>query len=58
MARYAATIYQGQADLASRTGALRAQNLGQTAAAGTFQQPAYVEHLIASAWLYLPLIQK
>ena len=30
LARYAATIYQGQADLAPRTGTLRAQNLGQT----------------------------
>jgi hypothetical protein len=57
-ARYAATIYQGQADLAPRTGALRAQNLGQPAAAGTFQQPAYVEQLIATTWIYLPMIQK
>ncbi len=58
LARYAATIYQGQADLASRTGPGRAQNLRQPAAAGAFQQPAYVEQLIASVWNYLPLIQK
>ena len=57
-ARYAATIYQGQADLAPRPGALQAQKLGQPAAAGTFQQPAYVEQFITSAWIYLPLIQK
>ena len=57
-ARYAATIYQGQADLASRIGVPRAQNLGQPAAAGTFQQPAYAEQFIASAWSYLPVILK
>jgi hypothetical protein len=58
LARYAATIYQGQADLAPRTGALRAQNLGQPAAAGTFQQPAYVEQVITPVLIYLPMIQK
>jgi hypothetical protein len=57
-ARYAAAFYQGQADLPSRTGLKRAANLGQPAAPGTFQAPAYAEGLIATTWLYLPLVRK
>ena len=57
-ARYAATIYQGHADLASRIGVPRAQMLAQPAAPGAFQMPAYAEQFIANAWSYLPLLRK
>lgn len=57
-ALYAAAFYQGQADLPSRTGPMRAANLGRPVAAGTFQAPAYAEGLIATTWLYLPLVRK
>lgn len=56
-ARYATAIYQGQADLVGRTGVQRAQDLARPAA-GTFHQPAFAEGLIASARLYLPMVQK
>jgi hypothetical protein len=58
LARYAATLYQGQADLPGRTGPGRAGAVAQSVAAGTFQQPGYAEALIASVRLYLPIIRK
>jgi hypothetical protein len=56
LARFASALYQGQADLPSRTGPGRTQNLGRLPAAGAFQAPAYDEGLIAVSWSYLPLI--
>lgn len=51
-ARYAAALYQGRADLAGRSGPLRAA----ATAADTFQQPGYAEALIDSVETYLPAI--
>ncbi len=57
-ARYAAALYQGQADLPSRTGPGRAVGLTLVAAPGTFQQPGYAEAPIDIVKLYLPVIMK